>query len=179
MLPPSFEANTTFGRAPFPLHEHLQVFLPSRWPLGPFRVLLGGFCFSCCLKMLLCGTTSAARAEKGHTALWRQTELGQNLELGDHGPSYLISLRFSFLICKLGLITQGCCEAKYNPQRMVDAQKKMVVRNFPGGPVVENPPCNAGDVGSIPGWGTRIPHAAGQLSLRATAAEFAHFNERA
>ena len=38
--------------------------------------------------------------------------------------------------------------------------------NFPGGPVVKNLPCNAGDVGSIPGQGTKIPHAAGQLSLR-------------
>ena len=37
-------------------------------------------------------------------------------------------------------------------------------RDFPGGPVVKNPPSNAGDVGSIPGWGTKIPHAAGQLS---------------
>ena len=34
-------------------------------------------------------------------------------------------------------------------------------------PVVKNPPCNAGDVGSIPGLGTRIPHAAEQLRLRA------------
>ena len=30
---------------------------------------------------------------------------------------------------------------------------------FPGGPVVKNPPYNAGDVGSIPGQGTKIPHA--------------------
>ena len=40
-------------------------------------------------------------------------------------------------------------------------------RDFPGGPVVKNPPYNAGDKGSIPGWGTKIPHAAGQLSPRA------------
>ena len=36
--------------------------------------------------------------------------------------------------------------------------------DFPGGPVVESLACNAGDVGSIPGQGTRVPHAAGQLS---------------
>ena len=36
--------------------------------------------------------------------------------------------------------------------------------DFPGGPVVENPPSNAGDAGSIPGWGTKIPHAIRQLS---------------
>ena len=34
--------------------------------------------------------------------------------------------------------------------------------DFPSGPVVKNPPCNAGDMGSIPGGGTRIPHAMGQ-----------------
>ena len=41
-------------------------------------------------------------------------------------------------------------------------------RDFPGGPVVKNPPYSAGDMGSIPGQGTKIPHAAGQLSPRAT-----------
>ena len=34
--------------------------------------------------------------------------------------------------------------------------------------MVKNPPCNAGDVGSIPGWGTKIPHVAEELSLHAT-----------
>ena len=51
--------------------------------------------------------------------------------------------------------------------------------DFPGGPVVKNPPSNAGDVGSIPGWGTKIPHAAGQLSLYATTTELVCLNERA
>ena len=46
-----------------------------------------------------------------------------------------------------------------------------LIWDFPGGPVVKNPPSNAGDVGSIPGWGTKIPHAAGQLSPRATTGE--------
>ena len=41
------------------------------------------------------------------------------------------------------------------------------LRDFPGGPVVKNPPCNAGDVGLIPGWGTKIPHAVRQLSPQA------------
>ena len=40
----------------------------------------------------------------------------------------------------------------------------MYFGDFPGGPVVKNPPSNAGDAGSIPGWGTKIPHATGQLS---------------
>ena len=43
-----------------------------------------------------------------------------------------------------------------------------------GGPVVENPPPSAGDVRSIPGRGTRIPHAMGQLNPQTTATEAAH-----
>ena len=31
------------------------------------------------------------------------------------------------------------------------------MQDFPGGPVVENLPFNAGDAGSIPGQGTKIP----------------------
>ena len=37
--------------------------------------------------------------------------------------------------------------------------------------MVENPPSNAGDVGSIPGLGTKIPHAVGQLSPCTTTRE--------
>ena len=33
--------------------------------------------------------------------------------------------------------------------------KKKKFRDFSGGPVVENAPCNAEDMGSIPGQGTR------------------------
>ena len=46
-----------------------------------------------------------------------------------------------------------------------------ISRDFPGGPVVKNPPSNAGDAGSIPGRGTKIPPAAGQLSPGATTTE--------
>ena len=35
---------------------------------------------------------------------------------------------------------------------------------LPGGSGVKNLPANAGDTGSNPGLGTKIPHAAGQLS---------------
>ena len=36
--------------------------------------------------------------------------------------------------------------------------------------MVKNPSSNAGEVGSIPGWGAKITHASGQL-------HFAHQNE--
>ena len=45
--------------------------------------------------------------------------------------------------------------------------------------MVKNLPSNGGDVVSIPGMGTKIPHAAGQLRPRATATELAHLSERA
>ena len=35
---------------------------------------------------------------------------------------------------------------------------------LPGGAVVKNPPANAEDMSSIPGLGTKIPHATEQLS---------------
>jgi len=41
-------------------------------------------------------------------------------------------------------------------------------KDFPGGPVVRNLPCNTEDTGSICGQGTKIPHAPEQLSLHAT-----------
>ena len=37
-------------------------------------------------------------------------------------------------------------------------------------------PSNAGDTGSIPGWGTKIPHAMGQLSPHAATTEFVRLN---
>ena len=37
--------------------------------------------------------------------------------------------------------------------------------------MVENPRCNAGHVDLIPGWGTNIPRAVGQLSLRTATTE--------
>ena len=40
----------------------------------------------------------------------------------------------------------------------------------PGGTAVKNLPCNARDAGSIPGLGTKIPHAVEQLSLSSTSA---------
>ena len=47
-------------------------------------------------------------------------------------------------------------------------------RDFPCGPVVKNPPSNAGDMGSISGQGTKIPHAMGQLSLCPATTEPTH-----
>ena len=45
--------------------------------------------------------------------------------------------------------------------------------------MVKNLPSSAGDASSISGRGTKIPHAVGQISPRATTTELAHLNERA
>ena len=50
-------------------------------------------------------------------------------------------------------------------------KKKSLWMDFPGGPVVKNLPANAGDMGSIPGLRTKIPHALGQLSTCAETTE--------
>ena len=45
-------------------------------------------------------------------------------------------------------------EAKSEGNLPVNATfKRIKVWDFPGGPVVKNPPANAGDMGSIPGQG--------------------------
>ena len=44
-------------------------------------------------------------------------------------------------------------------------------RDVPGGPVVKNLPGSAGVTGSIPGQGTKIPHAMEQLSLNSETVE--------
>ena len=44
-------------------------------------------------------------------------------------------------------------------ENSMEVPQKTKTRDFPGSPVVKNLPCEAGDLGSIPGWGTMIPHA--------------------
>ena len=58
----------------------------------------------------------------------------------------------------------GLMESGFHPHWLgttggdLQAQKRQVfkiqLRDFPGGPVVKNPPFNAGGTGSIPGQGT-------------------------
>ena len=52
-----------------------------------------------------------------------------------------------------------------------------VTGDFPR-PGFKNPPCNAGDVGSIPVGGTEIPHDMQQISSHTTTRETTHCSER-
>ena len=45
--------------------------------------------------------------------------------------------------------------------------------------MIKNQSCHAGVVGSIPGWGTKIPYATEQLSLHAATRESMSLNEGA
>ena len=55
-------------------------------------------------------------------------------------------------------------DGKHNSKQRSDG-------TFPGGPVVKNPPSKAEDTGSIPGLGTKIPHAMGQVNTHTTTRE--------
>ena len=49
---------------------------------------------------------------------------------------------------------------KKNFLKILCGDKTGPVRGFIVDPVVKNLPCNAGDMGLLPGWGTKIPHDA-------------------
>ena len=44
--------------------------------------------------------------------------------------------------------------------------------------MVKNLPCSAGDVGLVPGWRTKVPHAEEQLRALTTARESVHLANR-
>ena len=46
---------------------------------------------------------------------------------------------------------------------VVREESRVKPRGFPGGTVVKDPPVYAGDMGSIPGQGTKIPHATNRV----------------
>ena len=51
------------------------------------------------------------------------------------------------------------------PHKALSLEKCLAPGDFPGGPATKNLSSNAGDAGSIPGRGAKIPHVMGQLSL--------------
>ena len=55
---------------------------------------------------------------------------------------------------------------------------KFHLRDFAGGSAVESPPCNVGDLGSIPGQGSRILHESEQLGLYVADTDTKHCNEK-
>ena len=72
----------------------------------------------------------------------------------------------------LKLIVQFSSRNEFKLPTVITGLKKIkkVKENFPGGPLVKNPPANAGDMDLIPGPG-KSHMLQGQLSLWATTAE--------
>ena len=73
----------------------------------------------------------------------------------------------------------ACLSSLPQPTACIESQPG----NFPGDLVVKNPPCNEGDVGLIPGQGTKVhtatkPACCQLLSSRATGRESLHTNKR-
>ena len=73
--------------------------------------------------------------------------------------------------------TNNYMPIKWTTQMKWKNSQKCAIWDFPGGPVVKNLPSNAGDTSWIPGQGTVIPHATGQLSPRATTTELSRLNQ--
>ena len=57
----------------------------------------------------------------------------------------------------------GCDDYIVKPFSIEELYEVYSLRDFPGGTVAKNLPSDAGDTGSIPGWGTKIPRVVGQL----------------
>ena len=80
----------------------------------------------------------------------------------------------SFSLFKSKSKNQRLLESRWSSQNMIFLWNlwihlrnlrmlNLTVRDFPGGPVVKNPPCDAENKGSIPVQGTEIQHASPQL----------------
>ena len=74
-------------------------------------------------------------------------------------------MSYKDVLCNTGNTTDICNNCKWK------LTSKNYIRDFLGGPVVKNLPCNVGDVGSIPGQGCQILYATGKLSQCATTTE--------
>ena len=93
----------------------------------------------------------------GHPA--HPTDKGKQLRESEDGSNFPSSLRQG-LVKTPGLQTNSSVLLPHlTVSHLCHTSKKEIVRDFPGGPVVEISPSNAGSVGSIPSRGARIPHA--------------------
>ena len=76
-----------------------------------------------------------------------------------------------YLTVSLGQESKHFLAGSSGSESLVRLPSRFLLRDFSGGPMVKNLPANAGDAGSIPGLGTKIPHSMGQLSLFTTPTE--------
>ena len=68
----------------------------------------------------------------------------------------------------------GCSKSSSKREVYCNISLKKQERDLLAGPVVKNLPSSAGDMGLIPDWGTKIPHAVGQWGARTATTEHTH-----
>ena len=62
-------------------------------------------------------------------------------------------------------LAQMCLEKQERRKKTENVYlERKLLRHLPGGPGLKDPPSYAGDMGSTSGQGTKMPHAAGQLT---------------
>ena len=77
------------------------------------------------------------------------------------------------------LVLQSSALVTSSKKPLLDSSKKKAIPwDFLHSPVVKNLPCRAGDAVSVPGWGTKIPHAMEELSPWAKTRESVAHSER-
>ena len=113
-------------------------------------------------------------------APWQEIRLSVKVGLNTHlSPSFFFKINPSIFKCyvlvELSRFILLCNLPTSSISRTSSSSQSEILHllsawwDFPGGSAIKNLPCNARDAGSIPGWGTKVPHAAEQLSPRTAA----------
>ena len=78
----------------------------------------------------------------------------------------MVKVREAWVLQSMGSQRVGhdlATEQQHTFEYVTSKAKNNAKGGFPGGPMVQNLPSNAGDMDLIPGGGTKIPQAMGQL----------------
>ena len=94
----------------------------------------------------------------GNCHSWLVTTLWDSVGVGRSMRAFILIV--SALFCSVERCSNKSTFTKRSILKLHEKYK-----DFPGGPVVKNPPSNATDMGLIPGWGTKIPEAAKPVCL--------------
>ena len=118
-------------------------------------------------------TRKAFGCRLGRRAHWIRSQ-GASMPCLHLGIGTAVDLLLTLIV---GNKTNPLCKVEFACPRIIECWvERYLKRDFPGGPVVKNPPYNAGDTDLIPGQGTNIPYAVGQLSPCVTTTELTRLN---
>ena len=114
-----------------------------------------------------------------------ESELTEQLHFHFHALEKEMATHSSVLAWRIpgmaepgGLLSMGSHRVGHDWSDLAAAAAASMLRDFTGSPVLNNSLCNAGDVGSVPGQETKIPHAMEQISLCAITRELTCHNQR-